>query len=235
MDLLRRIVFLPGILAISGCGSLIRISEFDLDWQPPHISMENCPDLSGRYQYEEIIHGYQKGMSSNFLNMYAGHHHLLYINSKVDPTTGLPRERRDFSDFPDYQTKIEYGPEPSTSSIPSKQVAPGKYYPTFYLNQSSNLLTQKFDGGNDLTVTKLGTKVAGCANGKVIFRYFDRWGGADFVSQGMSYGEFEMRKLSDGSLEVTRRARARERSAGLGILGPVKTRPTVTRVYPPAK
>lgn len=221
------------IFVISGCGSLVRVQEFDLDWQPSHISMENCPNLSGGYQYEIIVRIHPiKHMSDNLVSAFAGNQDLLYKSSKVNSPTGLPRERKD---FPDYQTRIEYGSESNTSDILDKQIAPGKYYAKFYLNQSADLLTQRIDNSRNLTVTKLGTKMAGCANGAVVFRYFSRWGGADFVSQGMSYGEFEMRKLPDGALEVTRRARARERSAGLGILGPVKMRPTVTRVYPPVK
>jgi len=221
------------VLTISGCGSLIRVQELDLDWQPSHISMEKCPNLSGWYQYEMVIRTHPiKHMSDNLIGAFAGNQDLLYKNDKINPSTGLPKAG---GNFPDYQTRIEYGPKLDTSSILNEQAAPGKYYSMFHLNQSSNLLTQKIEGGSNLTVTKLGTKMAGCANGAVIFRYFSRWGGADFVSQGMSYGEFEMRKLPDGSLEVTRRMRSRERSAGLGILGPVKMRPTVIRVYPPAK
>ena len=217
MDLLRRIVVLPGILAISGCGSLIRVQEFDLEWQPLHISIGNCPDLTGQYAYELTVlsvHEKTLGTTNTLLEVRAGAYHSYEISNELF----------------EYQTHIEI--LPSGIDRPRKI---GKYVEKFEISQTSNELieTNLFD--RTRKITKLDTTMAGCADGAVVFRYFSRWGGADFVSQGMSYGEFEMRKLSDGSLEVTRRARARERSAGLGILGPVKMRPTVTRVYPPAK
>lgn len=45
-----RVLSLTSLVLISACASSLPKPTFDdLDWNPPHISMGGCPDLSGRY------------------------------------------------------------------------------------------------------------------------------------------------------------------------------------------
>ena len=152
--------------------------------------------------------------------------------AKVNPTTGRPQTPLNYStDLSDSQS---YYIEPSgkknqETRTDSKDAIVGN----LHFEQAANTLVQ---GRPDETrvVTRLGTEMAGCSGGGLIFRHLENNGGNDFVPRTVSYGEFEMRKNSDGSLIITERRRQRVISFSGGVLGDRKEYPVVTRIYRPA-
>lgn len=222
------------ILCVSlmqGCGALVQIPESELDWDPVELLSDACPNLNGRYAFRRSADAPTGENSNGFIPVYAGHFEYLYTNSKTDPATGKERKKVDWQKIPDYQTIVAYDEQLGDLTNPSHRSYSDIFPLTFRIQQTPDFITQQVSDQRGIIVTNLGTKMAGCANGAVVFRYLNRFGGVDFVSQGVQYGEFKLRKLANGDLRVAKSVRLRERSPQ-GVLGPVISKPGLIKIYP---
>ncbi|MDM0059572.1 hypothetical protein QTH98_28150 [Variovorax sp. J22G47] len=230
-ELSMKFVFLLSVIIVfilGGCSVERIVTASEMDWKPPKLTMQECPNLNGNYTYK-LMRNYSGAYESDLIHVYAGSIYVLWKTANNSPTTGRPQTPLNYStDILDSQS---YYIEPrvkkkETTNIDSKNIT----YGTLHLEQTATTLIQ---GRQDeaRVVTKLGTEMSGCSGGALILRHLEYNGGNDFVPRTASYGEFELRKGSDASLIITERRRQRAISFSSGMLGEPNEYPAVTRFY----
>jgi len=227
-------IFLYFAFFLNGCGTGRHVTVSDqLNWYPSRLSMDECPDLSGRYVYDVIRHA-NGGISIKLIPFYSGS--MLDMNKiGIKNIHENSKSSNNSERLPDFQTYYYNSSEKS-----KKKYASGNpeevTHEILRLTQTSSLLVQEnFDVASVQRITKLGTVAAGCNGGSLILRYVENYGGREFVPRSISYGEFELRKTPDGSLMVTRRERRAQISSATGMLIESKEFPSLTAIYPLAK
>ncbi|MDR6538034.1 hypothetical protein [Variovorax soli] len=212
---------------LASCGVDRHVTNHDLDWRPPALSMVDCPILSGDYIYAVTQSG--GGNVSNLLNVYAGSIYVLWQTALVNPTTGRAQTPVSLKTLPDFQS---YYVGQSSASADLSNL--NEEQRVLHLELTSHTLIQGVINQTRV-VTPLGTAMAGCSDGALILRHLENNGGNDFVPRTVSYGEFELRRNSDDALTISYRRRQRSISLSTGGLGEIKEFPSLTRVYPLAK
>lgn len=203
------------VLLVAGLGGCLHVpvTMESLEWHPAVLSKEGCPDLTGVYRDQAALHevfsdGLTKGIDGG-----------QPIAQVVTVKSWLPQGRLSIEAYREAYRVF------SGRAILSIE------------HQGSILKATLMDRAGDVykkITLNLGTSQTGCHAGALVIRRKSvnrraEWGGGD-----VTWGEQEVRKLDDGSLQVT----SRERIQALSILtgaptGPVRVMPENVAVYPP--
>lgn len=214
MKLISKVAVCISVL-FSGCGTTA-ISIDDLPWTMSTLSWAGCPNLDGRY------------MDRGFL-------HLNFI-------AGLTATRNDRSEdvFP---AKVEWIRSPYHTDLPLDEmyrlkkvfdktsvvtIKSGRESITATLEDSVGLVYQR------TTLTTNGSKMIGCNSGALVLRSKSVHGKGEGSSSTVEFGESEIRKLPDGSLEIVARGWNASTSALLGV-GAIRSQGETRNIFPPAE
>lgn len=210
-----RTLVLFGSLFSAGCIGTTAISVEDLPWTIP-LSTTGCPRLDSKYLDEGSLH-------LNFWVGLAGH-----------------QSDRSGDDFP---ASVERFRSPSRSGMPMEEMSrlEREFAKTAILNiystQNTIVATLEDQAGliyERITLKTLSPKRVGCSNGALILRRKTVYGKGEGRSSTISFGEDEIRKLADGSLEIVKREWNAPTSALFGV-GSAEPRRHARIIWPPAK
>lgn len=214
MKLFFKVAACVSVLA-SGCGTTA-ISVNDLPWTISTLSRVGCPNLDGRYMDRGFLH----------LNFFAG----------------LTSTRNDRSEdvFP---AKVEWIRSPYRSDLPLDEmyrlrrefdktsvvtINSGYETITATLEDSVGLIYQR------ITLKTNASKLIGCNRGALVLRRKSVHGKGEGGSSTVEFGESEIRKLPDGSLEIVGREWSAPTSALFGV-GAIQSKGGARNIFPPAE
>lgn len=202
-------------LGLAGCPSTpVRLA--DLDWQPPTLSSSGCPNLTGTYQDRGVLH------------------QVFYAGLEKTNANGSKEES---------PARVAVFKTPSPGGKPAAEI----YAAERAFNESAilsivhspshlvaKLMDEKGIVYKEITL-RLDTPMIGCHNGAMILRRKTEYEKREGSSASVEYGEAEIKKLTDGTLEVTSRKRKQLRSTFTGSLtGRPTAYPTVVNHFRPA-
>lgn len=197
-----------------GCGTTA-ISVDDLPWTTSTLSSTNCPDLDGRYMDRGFLHlNFFAGLTST-KNDRSGDTFPANVEWKRSPyRADLPLDEM-------YRLKKEFD-KTSVASISSSHERI-----TVTLTDTMGVIYQI------ITLATNASKMIGCNNGSLVLRHKTVHGKGEGSSSTVEFGETEVRKLPDGSLEVVNRKWYAQTSA-LFRVGTIESRKGGRNIFPSA-
>lgn len=202
-------------MAISGC-AIAPIETADLEWEPAVLHEHGCPNLTGKYRDE----------GSLSLIFYAG--------------LSGPSETVKEGPVSDVRVlKLPYASGQAAEDIYAAQRAFSQRA-VLSIHQGTRVLEALLSDETEevfkrITV-RLGPPRVGCHNGALVMRWASIGRRAEWGGGNIEWGEHEIRKLPDGSLEARIRRRQRSLSTVTGLpSGDTKTWPETTNRYHPAR
>lgn len=206
-------VLLFALCGLSGCpNGPVRMA--DLEWDPPRLSKEDCPNLSGTYKDRGTLHqvftvGLQKSLSETSDEEPVARAKVL--RNIAGPTRTADEFYARYRAF-EQRAILQIRHDPDVLQA--------------VLMDEAGVVYQ------EITV-RLDTPRTGCHSGALILRKKTVYGKGEGSSGSVDFGEDEIRKLPDGSLEVVSRNRYQARSVLTGApVGPIRIDREVKRVYP---
>ena len=191
----------------SGCGTVFYPNP-NTYWQPPVLSKEGCPDLSGRYWVE----------STRASLLLSGNDGYPYHKNKTQQK----------------QMSEEYAPLPEAEWVNLRDNVRWIYS---IENQTNTIVVSGRNWYGNLRYTiDLTHPMNGCRDGAFVSRYAVAYGGGE-TSVQIRFIEVESKKLPDGSLQRIGRGSRAEMGyfSGLSSLNGMPP-PTVTvDIFPPAE
>ncbi len=221
MNKMIRIVLVGFMLIVSmGCGSY----EKNLDsirWNPPTLSADECPDLSGMYFNGSMLYRFfQRGNDTRY------HSPVIINNYREIPYVVVKRQMRTLP-----------GQKPMSGVLTHKDTSAFDENAILVVRHLGQRLEATLTDRNGLSykqvIRDLNHPLAGCDQGALVLRYMHYVGGGPGTPSTLRASEIRFTRLPDGRLQVVTHGRQwRPSFLGGGVEDPVtgrKDRQTGTR------
>ena len=212
---MRPLGYAAGLILVffAGCGGTTTISVDDLPWTMPDLSGVGCPSLDGRYMDKGYLHlNFFVGLSSNSSDR----------SGDIFPVA-VEKYRSPFRSGINTQELRYLDDKFAKDAIVVIKSSEEKIIVT--LEDSAGLIYEKY------SLRTKGSKMLGCYNGALVLRRKTVFGKGEGSSSTVNFGESELRKRSDGSLEIISRDWYAPTSAMFG-LGKVEPRARGVNIFP---
>jgi len=222
------VIFMTSALLLSSCSSMVCMSGacpsaedrmMQIQWNPPSLSHQNCPNINGKYKprISKYGHGYNNPIFHFPSSDKLGFIHVTSNNLEQIPIRNFPN--------PSKENPNRIGWDDSEFYTSGAYVL---------IQQSEQELTVSLIGGDgklyQQRIIILDSSMIGCANGDLIIRTVLLPGpGEGGGWSGSSATEKRFKKLGDGSLQVMTHIREWNYDPLFGLTGmPREERGTVT-------
>lgn len=208
-----RFLLMAVVVFLGGCSRPILQSTIDFAWNPPVLSKEGCPDIDGRYQDKGLL---KQSFEFRLPSMIDGR--------DSEGLNGLPVTYTSFRKITPggLSTKDFFAWMRTFDAQAVTSIRKGEETIDVVLMDGVGIEYSK-------ATLKLDHPKVGCYNGALVIRKQYRTSGGEGNPGWVTAGEYEFRKLNDGSLQVIKRIREWSRS-----LAEYPRETETTLLFPPA-